>query len=217
MNGKRFGRCCTAVVLVIASALFFVSMSSAQDNWYEKTKTVYQDPYDFNVTYMLLLFPTTGVHVGGQDPYLYATLSKSKRDEIWAKANHAEVIDSRAVKSSEVKTFHDFFAAKSDAVQMPYWVGGIGLIPLKVTSLVGAASTLVDVLLHLADDSAGRTKASELAATIAVGGKFERFFSISEDQAGHEFLSSSIVYTVKVGNDTRSTIISSATYALKVG
>jgi hypothetical protein len=99
---------------------------------------------------------------------------------------------------------------------MPYWIGGIGLIPLKVTNMVGAASTLIDVLLHLTDNNAGRTKASELAATMAVGGTFERFYSISVDQDGHEHLSSSVVYTVRVGDQMRSSVISSNTYALQV-
>jgi hypothetical protein len=216
MNMKRLVHWGAPFMAIIGATLFLGLASFADDNWYVKTKWTDADPYSFNVTYMLLLFPNTGVHVGGNDPYLYAILSKNRRDEIWAGANHAKVIDTRPVKPTEVKTFHDFFAGKSDAVQMPYWVGGIGLVPLKVTNLIGAASTLIDVLLKLADNSVGRTKASELAATMAVGGKFERFFSISVDGAGHEYLSSSVVYTVKVGDQVRSSIVSSATYAVKV-
>jgi len=216
MNRKKLIHWGVLPILIFGLTLFLGLASFAGDNWYENKKWVDQDPYSFNDTYMHLLFPDTGVHVGGRDPYLYAILAKSRRDAIWAKGNHAEVIDSRPVKKNEVQTFHDFFAAKSDIAQMPYWAGGIGLIPLKVTSAIGAASTLLDVLLHFVDSSAGHTKASELAATMAVGGTFERFYSISVDQSGHEYLSSSVVYEVQVGDRIRSTVISSATYALKV-
>jgi hypothetical protein len=202
-------------VLVFGWTLSFAPSSAAQDKWYEKAKWVSQDPYSFAVTYNHYLFPDTGVHVGGSGDFLYAILGRKTRDDIWSQPNHAKIIDSHTLTPGDVKTFHDFFLTKSDTVQMPYWAGGMGLIPLKVTSMVGAASTLIDVLLHLADNSAGRTKASELAGTMAVGGTFDRFYLISVDQDKHEYLSSNIVYSVKVGNETRSSIISSATYALK--
>jgi hypothetical protein len=133
-----------------------------------------------------------------------------------AQPNHAKVARTRTLNSDkDVKTFREYFQEKGSGPQMPYYIGAVGLIPLRVTTAVGGAATFIDVLLQLADSPQRRTKAAELASTIALGGTFQEVDIVTKGAENRQFLSVNLVYNIKVGQEDRSIVISSATYAMK--
>ncbi|HKW16463.1 MAG TPA: hypothetical protein VJO35_03040 [Terriglobales bacterium] len=206
---------CLASVLLLALSLLLPSAMAGDDKWYEKTEWTERNPFQWGAGQMFVAFPKTGIRLGGSDPHLYALMTSGERDAIWSEPSHAKVVDHYSVKPESVKGWHDFFASKAEAVQLPYWFDTLGLLP-KIPNHVTGGITLIDILLHAPDNNTVRARANELSAVIEVGGIFERTYLIFVDPAGHEFLSSNIIYTVKVGDKVRNYAIESATYALKV-
>jgi hypothetical protein len=212
-------RSLTGVAILLFTICLNQTALAAGDQWYKNWKWVNADPYAFVYNQRDTLFPNSGYQLKGLpvEGYVYAIVTTDYRDDVWKQPNHAKVEREYPLrKVSDVTKFADYFRTRSQAIEVPYYLGALGLIPTPVTQLAANGTTLLDVLLHLVDSPKLRSNAGDLAATMAIGGVFQEIAIITQDADGHDFFNLNIVYQVRIGDEMRSTVVSSATYALCV-
>ena len=195
-------------------ALSCASMPAAE--WYENVSLVIKDPFQFDPEKLTLFH--TGLTIGGRIAAgkIYAIVSAATIAAADAKPNHILLVDSHPLTPAEANRYKAFFHAKSDSVQLPYVLGVIGSIPGQITGLISILNTLLDGLIRLSPQNT--ITASALAELMDPAGTFNLAYVFMNDPAtpSHKYVSSTTFYSVKVGNQTRTYAISSATMPVKI-
>jgi hypothetical protein len=206
---------CRMSVLAIVLVLAFDAMAS---DWYENVTFVDNDPFQFD-SQRSVLFPRSGLTIAGHPAAgkVYAILPAATVARLQSDPKHLIVIDSHKLNAQEAASYKTIFHAASNSGQVPWIVGAIGSIPSTVTAAVGITSTLLDGLARYAQ-TGNKVSASALEQLVAADGRFDLVLLLIQDPQtpGHQFVSSSVVYNVKVAGEDRSYAICSSTFALKV-
>jgi hypothetical protein len=100
---------------------------------------------------------------------------------------------------------------------VPWIVGAIGSIPSAVTTAVGITSTLLDGRMRYLQAS-NKVSAAALEQLMSTNGRFDLVLLLPRhpNVPSHQVVSSTVVYMVTVGGETRSYEMCSSTFALKV-
>jgi len=204
--------------LFVIVAMVTSMLCEGQQSWYQTVRFVERDPYAFNRTYRGILFPGTGYKLLGRPAsgHVYVVLKRSEYDVIWTAPNHQKTMHERVVTATEASTFASHLRAHGTPVKVPTWISAVGLFPSTVLQLVGAGTTILDIALSAFGSGAADQSAAELAATMAPGGVFREIASLRRESTGKDFFTLSLTYSVRVGNQLRSTVVASSSYALKI-
>jgi hypothetical protein len=184
------------MVCRISRLLVFLAISCSAvlaDEWYEHVSLVVNDPFQFDSQKMVLFH--TGLTIGGHVAAgkIYAILPAATIAKAEHSPNHVLVVDSHTLNVAEAETYKDIFRAKSESGQIPWIVGVIGSIPVKITTVVGIATTLLDGLFRLEPQHG--VSASALSELMAENGRFDLAFIVMKDPTTptHKYISSAIL------------------------
>jgi hypothetical protein len=152
------------------------------------------------------MFPRSGLTIKGQPATGNLWVDLPKATYAMIKGGRKLVIDQKTLAKSDAQSFTRFFQAQTNAAQIPWILGPASLIPVIGTAITIATSA-IDGLMRITEPP---VNSDELSVLMADGGSFIR--TIAEEEPSK--LTTSILYTVKVGNEVRIHGICSATYGL---
>ena len=203
---------------MVLTALLIFSPPAKATEWYEAVQFIDNDPFQFDIQ-RGVLFPSAGVTLAGHvaSGKMYAVLPSATVNRLQSSPNHILVLDTHVLTAAEAASYRQIFHRAASATQVPWIVGAIGAIPTEVTAFVSITSTLLDGLQR---SSAANQKisAAGLEQLMAASGRFELALLLLHDPSvpSHQYVSTTVIYRVMVGNETRSYAICSTTFALKV-
>jgi hypothetical protein len=203
------------VFVVLASCLLLTNAVASE--WYEDAAWMNSDPFEFSAQ-QRILFPRTGLILNGHPTSTkrYATLKRAVVESIEKSPNHLVVMESHKLTAQEARSYKKIFRDEAGRGQVPWIVGAIGSVPVRVTAAFGIASTLLDGLMRIGQNQT--VSADGLSELMTEGGSFDLAFIILHDPAvmDHRYICSSISYSTTVGKEARSYVIKSATFPLQV-
>jgi hypothetical protein len=166
------------------------------------------DPFQFGSTFMSAssLFPGPGLAIRGSPASgdLWVDLPKATVQKL--QGAQALVLDKKPLNKVDAQNFARFFAGRASAAQIPWILGPASLIP-GVGTVITIVTSTVDGIERLA---AGTVDAEQLSVLMAEGGAFVRTLALE----GAARLTASVLYTVKIGNESRTYAVCSQTFAL---
>lgn len=184
--------------------LAFPCTASAQE-WYENSAPNISDPFGINLYCRDFLGATYKMDAGRSVGQWYIILPKTKYDQIITSQNQGLIRKSRVIDRGKAHFLRNQLLMRADQ-KIPLL---LELIP-GLPHVASVATTAIDLLLE-----GSRNTAREVAAVMADGGLMQEVVRI-EAPAPLSFLSTSIVYTATVNKETRSYMLSSSTFAVKV-
>jgi hypothetical protein len=169
------------------------------------------DPFSFSFTFLSVgsLFPQSGVSIKGHPASgdLWVDLPRSTYTQ-HLQTGKKLVFDQKVLSKKDAKSFAEFFTAKSQAAKIPWILGPASLLPV-VGNVITIATSTIDGLQRISE---GSINADQLSVLMAEGGAFIR--TIAAESTAR--LTTTVFYTVKVGNEVRMYAICSATYGLNL-
>jgi hypothetical protein len=186
------------------------------DTWYESVPWTSHDPFGFDGE-RSYLFPLSGLTLGGYPASgkLYAILPQSMVDRVQNSRNKILVVDSHTLTAHEAANYQKKLNTQYSNETIPWIMSAIGSFPNPITASVGVAMTLLDGLERL---TSPEVPASAVEYLMAKGGRFDLVYIIYSDAITptHKYVNTNIMYYVKVGDEERSYLVSSATFAVKI-
>jgi hypothetical protein len=168
------------------------------------------DPFNFSTTFLSAgsLFPNSGLSIKGQPASgdLWVELPRSTYPKI--QGGKKLIIDQKVLTKLDAQSFARFFKQQSNAAQIPWILGPASLIPVVGTVITLMTST-IDGLQRMGQPP---INSDQFSVLMADGGSFIR--TIAEEVASR--LTTTIFYTVEVGNEVRMYGVCSATYGLSI-
>lgn len=197
--------------------LLFCAIAKASE-WYEGVTFVNSDPFRFDAQ-RAVLFPHSGLMLAGQltTGKMYATLPSALVKQLQDAPSHMKIVDEHVLSAREAASYKSIFRDASSGSEVPWVIGAIGAIPAEIFSAVGITSTILDGLMR-ASKKNQTISAAGLEQLMAEDGRFQLALLLTQDPkaTAHQYISTAIVYEVKVGNEMRSYVICSSTFALRV-
>src|ERR1700683_1568925 len=189
----------------VVITLFTLFSTARASEWYENVQFVDSDPFQFD-SQRSVLFPHSGLTLSGHPAAgtLFAILPTPTVTRLQNDPKHLIILDSHTLSAQEAASYKTIFHSASNAGQVPWIVGAIGSIPSAVTTAVGITSTLLDGLMRY-EQASNKVSAAALAELMSTNGRFDLALLLlrDPDTPSHQFVSSTVVYTVTVGGENR--------------
>jgi hypothetical protein len=196
------------------SAIFLVTLGTAAE-WFEQSPMTSRDPFVLAIyLYDNILQTHYDVRFGANSPpgYVYLQLPTADFNSVYGRPGHRMVRLTKTPTASQL-AFIQTMLQRRTAATVPYFLQALSAIP-PTPPTVGLTFTLLDFLSN--QPNSPKTSAANILPLLASGGQFDEVVVAGKDSAGHTFWSTSAVYRVQVGNETRNSVFTSATYAARL-